>query len=126
MPSEGEPGASTNSAAEGTQSAREHIARSQFARGYSAGWDPGCDHAFRRMLASVTHDAQMDFHVEDCYALVPADVTAVVPIDPGADALAAGMRLGQSDGCRAASVAMQRCGFVGWGDYDSLTESICR
>jgi hypothetical protein len=78
------------------------------------------------MLASVTHDAQIDFHAEDCYALVPADATAVVRIDPGADALRAGVRLGKTDGCRAASAAMQRFGFVGWGDYDSLTESICR
>jgi hypothetical protein len=108
----------------GADAAREDLAKSEFARGYAIGWKSGCDRAFERIVGAVARDLQVDLTVEDCYALAPADLPAGSSI--GADARAAGVRLGTADGCHAASAAVQRHGVVGWSQYPSLTESACR
>ena len=103
--------------------AREDLAAVEFASGYSAGWRSGCDHAFERTFATLTRDLQLDLSVEDCYALAPDEPRAAPPLQ---DARTAGVRLGQSDGCRAAAGAVQRFGVIAWSQYPSLTESACR
>ena len=102
----------------------ENLARSAFASGYAAGWRAGCDHAFQRALDNLTHDFELDFRVEDCYAFAPAELPTGLQL--GADPHEAGVRLGMTDGCRAGSAAVSRYGVLVWSQFESLTESTCR
>jgi hypothetical protein len=104
--------------------AREDLTTLEFVSGYAVGWRTGCDHAFERMLDTLTRDLQLDLRVEDCYALAPAEAHTVSRLH--ANAHDAGVRLGRSDGCRAAAAAVRRFGVVDWSRYPSLTESACR
>lgn len=104
--------------------AREDLTTVEFASGYAVGWRAGCDHAFERMFDTLTHDLQLDLRVEDCYALAPAEAHAVSRLH--GNARDAGVRLGRSDGCRAAAAAVRRSGVIDWSRYPSLTESVCR
>jgi hypothetical protein len=99
---------------------------SEFAKGYSAGWASGCDHAFRRTVAAWAHDFQIDYQVDDCYALAPTDPTSTFPSDLPADPRSAGDQLGKTEGCRAAVAAVQGFGVVAWNQFPSLVDSTCR
>jgi hypothetical protein len=103
------------------ESVRESISVTQFARGYAVGWRSGCDHAFARLLAAATSDAQIDFHVEDCYELAPAEFPTASTPDPRS----AGERRGRADGCRAAGALMQKLS-ADWSANPSLIETTCR
>jgi hypothetical protein len=118
--------AASGTATADTRSVRENLALSEFARGYSAGWASGCDHAFRRTVAGWVHDFQIDYQVDDCYALAPTDLTATFPSDVPPDPRSAGEQLGKTEGCRAAAAAIQGFGVVGWNQYGSLIDSTCR
>jgi len=107
-------------------SAPENVAMSEFARGYSVGWASGCDHAFQRALAMWAYDLQLDYHVDDCYALAPTDRMAAFPSDAPADPRSAGERLGTTEGCRAAVAAVESFGVVAWSQFESLIDSVCR
>jgi hypothetical protein len=104
------------------ESVRESVAVTQFTRGYAIGWRSGCDHAFERLLAAATSDAQIDFHVEDCYELAPAKR---VPVGSAPDPRSAGERLGKTDGCHAAGALMQKLS-TDWSGHPSLLETTCR
>jgi hypothetical protein len=104
---------------------RLSVARSQFARGYAVGWRSGCEHAFRRLLAAATHDARIDFSVEDCYELAPSDVTATLPSATPPGPHAAGVRMGTRDGCRAAGDVMRKL-LADWSANPSLVDATCR
>ena len=104
--------------------AREDLTTVEFASGYTVGWRAGCDHAFERTFDALTRDLQLDLRVEDCYALAPSEAHAVSSLH--GNARDAGLRLGRSDGCRAAAAAVRRYGVIDWSRHPSLTESACR